>query len=63
MNKKIETALSTQTHTMVNGVEYIVTSFFKKDARETVEQKLLRLVRECVATEIKHTEGTVFNSK
>ena len=53
---------STETRTVVNGVEYIVQSVFKEDARETAEQKLLRLVKECVVAEIKKTEGAVFSS-
>lgn len=54
---------STETRTVVDGVEYIVRSFYKEDARETVEQKLLRLVKECVAAEIKNPEDAVFRSK
>ena len=52
----------TETRTVINGVEYIVKSFFKEDARETAEQKLLRLVKDCVAAEIKKTDGAVFSS-
>lgn len=53
---------SNETRVMVNGVEYVVRSFYREDASETVEQKLLRLVMECVAAEIKHTEGVVSRS-
>lgn len=53
---------SIETRTVVNGVEYVVKSFFREDARETAEQKLLRLVRERVAVEINNTEGAVFRS-
>lgn len=37
-----------ETRKNISGVEYIVRSFFKTDARETAEQKLLRLVKERV---------------
>ena len=53
---------STETRKDINGVEYIVTSFFKDDARETVEQKFLRLIKECVATESQSTEAAVLRS-
>ena len=52
----------TETRSVINGVEYTVTSHFKDGARETAEQKLFRLIRECVATEIQDTEGSVLRS-
>ena len=47
---------------MINGVSYIVKSYFKEDARETAEQKIIRLIRECVATEIKNSEDAVLRA-
>jgi hypothetical protein len=48
--------------TIINGVEYVVKSFFRENARETAEQKIIRLVRECVKAEIKNTEVSVLRS-
>ena len=39
----------TLTHRSVSGVDYYVKSIFRKDARETAEAKLHRLVREAVS--------------
>jgi hypothetical protein len=62
MNEQKAASRSIETRTVVNGVEYIIESFFKEDARETAKQKLLRLVRECVAAEINNTESAVNSS-
>ena len=43
----------------VNGVEYIVCSFFPENARETAEQKILRLVKQHVSEQITFTEPGV----
>jgi hypothetical protein len=51
-----------ETRKNLNGVEYIVRSFFKNDARETAEQKILRLVRQCVSEKITFTEPGVSRS-
>ncbi|MCL1964728.1 MAG: hypothetical protein FWF69_06680 [Firmicutes bacterium] len=51
-----------ETRKNVGGVEYIIRSFFKEDACETAEQKLLRLVRERVAVEVKSPENQGFSS-
>jgi len=44
------------------GVEYIVCSFFREDARETAEQKILRLVKQHVSEQITFTEPGVSRS-
>jgi hypothetical protein len=62
MNETKKTPRSTETRTNINGVEYIVRSIFKSDARETAEQKILRLIKERVITEINKTEGAVLRS-
>lgn len=62
MKKTEKAPHPTETRTVVNGVEYVVKSFFKEDARETAEQKFLRLVKDCVAAEIINTDGAGFNS-
>jgi len=50
--------VSNETRTVVNGVEYIVKSTYNKEARETAEQKIMRLIKECVAAEIRgSTDG------
>jgi len=51
-----------ETRKSVGGVEYIIRSFFKEDARETAQQKLLRLVRERVADEVKSPENQGFSA-
>ena len=51
-----------ETRKKVNGVEYIVRSFFKEDARETAEQKILRLVKQCVSEKITLTDTGVSRS-
>lgn len=51
-----------ETRKKVNGVEYIVRSFFKEDARETAEQKILRLVKQCVSEKITITDTVVSRS-
>jgi len=52
-----------ETHKNVGGVEYIIRSFFKEEARETAEQKILRLVKQCVAAEINNTDTSVLSSR
>ena len=54
--------LENRSSTRINGVEYFVRSFFREDARETAEQKIIRLVKECVKAEIKNTEVSVSRS-
>ena len=56
MEKKAINDAACETRKSIGGVEYIVRSFFKDDARETAEQKLLQLVRERVANEVKCPE-------
>ena len=51
-----------ETRKNINGVEYIVRSFFREDARETAEQKLLRLVRERVADEVKSPKNKGYSA-
>jgi hypothetical protein len=51
-----------ETRKRINGVEYIVCSFFPENARETAEQKILRLVRQHVSKEITFTEPGVSRS-
>ena len=46
----------------VGGVEYIVCSFFREDARETAEQKILRLVKQHVSEQITFTDTGVSRS-
>ena len=46
----------------INGVEYIVRSFLKEDGRENAEQKILRLVKQCVSEEITLTDTGVSRS-
>lgn len=50
---------SNETRIVVNGVEYVVRSFNIEGARETAEQILTRLIKACVATELRNTEGSV----
>ena len=57
-----KSAFSRETRKRINGVEYIVYSHFREDARETAEQKILRLVRQHVSEEITFTEPCVSRS-
>ena len=41
------------------GVDYIVRSFFREDARETAEQKIMRLVKQRVSEKITFTDPGV----
>jgi len=52
----------TETRKRINGVEYIVCSHFREDARETADQKILRLVRQHVSKELTFTEPGVSRS-
>ncbi|MCL2817844.1 MAG: transposon-encoded TnpW family protein [Clostridiales bacterium] len=54
--------LALETRKNIGGVEYIVRSFFKEDARETAEQKILRLVKQCVSEKITLTDTGVSRS-
>jgi hypothetical protein len=51
-----------ETRSVIGGVEYIVKSFFKEDARETAEEKLLWLVKERVAAEVKTSENQAISA-
>jgi len=51
-----------KTRKRINGVEYIVCSFFPENARETAEQKILRLVRQRVSEPITLTDTCVSRS-
>lgn len=62
MTETIKNTHTSESRTVIDGVEYIVKSYFKKAARETAEQKILRLVRECVMAEIIKTDGAVLRS-
>jgi len=61
MEKTTDHPTARETRKSIRGVEYIVNSFFKEDARETAEQKLLRLVKERVASEVKRPENQGFS--
>ena len=52
METKNKPILTEKTVTIIGNTTYIVTTHFKENARETAEQKLLRLVTDRVATEI-----------
>jgi len=52
----------TETRKNIGGVEYIVRSHFREDARETAEQKILRLVRQHVSEKITFTDTGVSRS-
>jgi hypothetical protein len=52
----------TETSKHIGGVEYIVHSFFREDARETAEQKILRLVKQRVSEKITLTDPCVSRS-
>ena len=52
----------TETRKRINGVEYIVCSHFREDARETAEQKILRLIRQGVSEQITFIEPGVSRS-
>ncbi|GHU55412.1 hypothetical protein FACS1894132_11490 [Clostridia bacterium] len=49
MNIEKNPVLSQTTEMVVGKTKYIVTSHFKKDGRETAEQKLMRLVTERIS--------------
>jgi len=51
-----------ETRKRINGVEYIVCSFFPETARETAEQKILRLVKQRVSEPITLTDTGVSRS-
>jgi hypothetical protein len=51
-----------ETRKRIGGVEYIVCSFFPGTARETAEQKILRLIRQRVSEPITFTEPGVSRS-
>ena len=52
METKNKPVRSKKTVTVIGNTTYIVTTHFKENARETAEQKLLRLVSDRVAAEI-----------
>lgn len=60
--ENIVTPRSCETSTIIGGCEYITVAVFRKDARETAEHKIIRLIKECVAAETKNTEGSVSRS-
>ena len=51
-----------ETRKRIGGVEYIVCSFFPENARETAEQKILRLVKQSVSERITLTDTCVSRS-
>ena len=51
MSTKTKRVLSRTTETKIGNTLYIITSVFSPDARETAEQKLLRLAAESVLKE------------
>ena len=58
----VKSAPVRETRKRVNGVEYIVCSFFPENARETAEQKILRLVKQHVSERITFTDTGVSRS-
>lgn len=54
---------SHETRTVIYGVEYIVNSYNKTDAKEAAEQILLRLIKSCIAEEFRNTEEAILRSK
>ena len=58
-----ENTITQETRKKINGVEYIIESVFSKTAKETAESKLLKLLGNRVAEEIKSAENAVFIGK
>lgn len=57
--EKVITNLSKTDEIVIGNNKYIVSTHYKKDARETAEQKLLRYVTNCIANDLKvGTEST-----
>lgn len=56
MEDKNNPVRSKTTEMQIGNTTYIVTSTFKENARETAEQKLLRLIADHISTEIKSLE-------
>jgi len=55
--------LQQETRKIVKGVEYIISSVFNPQAKETGEIKLLRLLENQVSEEIKSAENAAFISQ
>jgi len=63
MKKKTINATPNTTKTVIHGVEYIVRSFFDETAKETAEQKLIRLLTEATEEQIKSSVTQIIISK
>lgn len=48
--------MHTKTRKTIDGVEYIVCSHFRENARESAEQKIMRLVKQHVSEQIAAAE-------
>ena len=57
--EKMVPVRSKTTEMLIGNCKYIITTHFKENGRETAEQKLLRLVSDRVAAEIKSQENAV----
>ena len=59
MNTYNKSVLSETSEMKIGKITYIVNSHYKKDGRETAEQKLMRYVTERVSGELKSLKNAV----
>ena len=63
MAENSEAVLVRESHTYINGTEFIVKSFFKTSDAETIEQKFARLISDWITSEPKAPETPAFSVK